>query len=187
MRTVIIYNNHRPEKYDLFVAELKRQGIDNYEIYHCDKIQNKPIVECISESFKSVIREAKERGESEICIMEDDIMFPSEHGWEYFIKNKPDNYDIYIGGSYLIDNRLEFKPPLVKVDSYVGNQILIVHERYFDTWLNTNEKEHCDTVHRNGLFYLCFPFIGLQRSGWSCNSQAVVNYNPVIPENFILP
>lgn len=181
MRKVIIYNNHRPEKYDLFVAELERQKIYDWEIFHCEKNQKRVIVESISESFKSVIREAKEKGEKEIAIFEDDVMFPNQNGWEYFIKNKPLNYDIYIGGTYFDDDKTNFKPPIVKVNEYVGNQCIIVSERYYDTWLNSDSSQHCDSVHNGkGDFYLCFPMIALQRPGWSCNSSAVVNYNYLI-------
>jgi hypothetical protein len=183
MRKVVIYNDYRPEKYDLFMTEFERQKIE-VSIFNCIQNQNHNIVEKISESFKSVIREAKKRGDEEIAIFEDDIMFPNEKGWEYFLKNKPDDYDIYIGGSYMIDNRIEYKPPIVKVPTYVGNQCIIVNERYYDTWLNTDSKEHCDSVHKDGLFYLCFPMIALQRPGWSANhsngTNQIVNYNPYI-------
>lgn len=183
MRKVIIYNNHRPEKYDLFVAELERQKLYDWEIFHCEKNQKRVIVESISESFKSVIREAKEKGEKEIAIFEDDIMFPNVKGWDYFIKNKPDVFDIYIGGSYAIDNRIEYKAPITKVDWYVGNQLIIVNESYYDTWLNSDSTQHCDSVHKKGLFYLCWPMVALQRSGWSSNSQSVVNYNYILKEH----
>ncbi len=185
MRKVIIYNSYRPEKYDLFMAELKRQRIDDFEIFYCEQNQNHNMVERISESFKTVIREAKERGDTEICIFEDDIMFPNENGWEYFIKNKPEIYDCYIGGSYLVDNRIDYNGTKVRVDEWVGNHCILIHERYYDTWLNTDSKEHCDRSQKGlGLFYLCFPMIGLQRPGYSANrgDNHIVNYNPLITD-----
>ena len=186
MRKVVIYNSYRPEKYDLFMDELKRQGIDNFEIFFCEQNQNHNMVERISESFKTVIREAKERGDEEITIFEDDVMFPNENAWNYFMQHKPDYYDIYIGGSYMIDNRINYKPPIVKVPNYIGNHCIIVHERYYDTWLNTNSLEHCDGVHKDGDFFLCFPMVALQRPGYSENhsnaTNQIVNYNPRITE-----
>lgn len=191
MRKVVIYNDYRPEKYDLFIDELERQKIYDYEIFHCIKNQNHNIVEKISESFKTVIREAKENGDKEICIIEDDIMFQNEKGWEYFINNKPKNYDVYVGGSYYIDDRIVYKPPLVKVPEWTGNQCIIIHERYFDTWLSTDSLEHCDYAQsiKGGDFYHCFPMVALQRPGWSANHGNVVNYNPEqhprIPKEYI--
>lgn len=187
MRKVVIYNSYRPEKYDLFMGEFERQKID-VEIFHCEQNQNYNVVEKISESFKTVIREAKERGDKEICIFEDDILFPSENGWEYFIENKPENFSVYIGGNYVVDNRLKYKPPIIKVDVWVGNHCIIVNESYYDIWLNTDSKLHCDSVHAGlGNFYACFPYPALQRTGWSANTQTVVNYNSprVLPPEYI--
>jgi hypothetical protein len=174
----IIFDSRRPEKYDPIIAELKRQDIRDYTIWAACMLPT--VVESISESFKMIITKAKRRGLKEVAIWEDDCYFPSEKGWKYFIDNKPENYSIYIGGNYLIDNRLVYAPPIMKVESYVGNHCIIVHESYYDIWLSTNSKDHCDTVH-NGLgdFYVCFPFPALQRSGWSSNVQAIVNYNAI--------
>lgn len=177
MRIVVIYDDRRQEKLPLFVGELERQGIKEFEIFPAIVLTHST-VESISASFKAVIQGAKDRGEKEICIMEDDVMIPNEKGWEYFLKNKPESFDIYIGGSYLIDNRYEYKPPVVKVEHYVGNQAIIVSEKYYDKWLATDEKQHCDSAqNNNGDFYVCFPMPILQRSGWSSNHQAIANYN----------
>lgn len=144
------------------------------------------VVESISESFKAVIRSAKERGDREIVIFEDDICFVSENGWRYFLDNKPDDFDVYIGGNYIHDNRIEYKPPLIKVKEWVGNQMILISEKYFDIWLNTDSHMHCDGAQIGlGDFYVCFPYPGIQRSGWSANNQSVVNYNANIPPEFI--
>lgn len=186
MRKVVIYNSYRPEKYDLFISEFKRQGIEDFEIFYCEQNQKHNMVERISESFKTVIRGAKEKGDSEIVIFEDDIMFENKKGWDYFLNNKPENYDCYIGGSYFIDDRVIYKEPRTKVNSWIGNQLILINERYYDTWLNTDSKQHCDSVHAGlGLFYLCFPMIAFQREGWSANNNAIVNYNPIVPKRFI--
>lgn len=187
MRKIIIYNHHRPEKKELFENALSEQNIDDYEIFQAQIIQYNSIPENISESFKSVIRQAKERGDKEIVIFEDDILFTSPNGWKYFLDNKPDDYDVYVGGSYFIQNGVDYKPPLVKIKSWIGNQMIMISQKYFDIWLKSDSTKHCDGVHEGkGDFYVCFPFVGLQRSGWSSNSQAIVNYNPIIPENFTL-
>lgn len=186
MRKIVIYNHHRPEKKELFTDVFAEQNIDDYEIFQAQIIQYNSIPENISESFKTVIRQAKERGDKEIVIFEDDILFTSPNGWKYFLDNKPDDYDLYIGGSYFIDNRINYTPPLVKVKEYVGNQCIMISQRYFDVWLNSDSGKHCDTAQNGkGEFYLCFPFVALQRHGWSANAQALVNYNPIIPKEYL--
>ncbi len=185
MRKVIVYDNRRPEKYDLFVHEMKRQGIEDYEIFHAVRLTHS-VVESISESFKEVLKQAKENNEECICIFEDDIWFPNENGWKYFLQNKPNEFDVYIGGNYLTDNRLIYEAPLVRCNEWVGNHCLIINERYYDTWLNTDSKLHCDGAQSGlGDFYCCFPFPALQRHGFSLNHNLVVNYNASLPKEYI--
>lgn len=185
MRKVIVYDNRRPEKYDLFIHEMKRQRIEDYEVFPAIVLIHS-IVESISESFKSIINSAKENNEECICIFEDDIWMPHDNAWEYFLSNKPDKYSVYIGGNYLVDNRLTYEAPLVKCNTWIGNQCIVVHNSYYDTWLNTDSKQHCDGVHSGlGDFYCCFPFPALQRHGFSMNHSLVVNYNASLPKEYI--
>lgn len=180
----VIHDFRRVEKKEQFTYELNRQGIFKFKIWEAVMLPN--VVESISESFKMIIRDAQLRELPEVCIMEDDVYMPSKHAWQYFIEHKPKEYDVYLGGNYLLDNRIEYAAPLVKVNEYVGNHCIIVNERYYDTWISTDSAKHCDTEQKGkGEFFVCFPFIALQRSGWSANSQAVVNYNSILPEHYI--
>lgn len=131
-----------------------------------------------------MVRNAMERGDKECCIFEDDIMFPAEDGWEYFLQNKPEDFDIYIGGTYLLDEPDTWKPPLVKVESYVGNHCIIIAEKYYERFLAHPDKDHIDNQ-RGGDFYVCFPFAALQRSAWSSNNRATVNYNGLLKDEYV--
>ena len=186
MKVYVIWDDRRPEKYDLFIEELKNKGIE-YEIFPAVVLQTS-VVESISESFKSIIREAKENKLEMVCIMEDDVCFSCENSWKYFLENMPKEFDVYIAGTYLMDNRLEYKPPLVKVNEWIGNHAIVVHSRYYDKWLESDSKLHCDGAQAgNGEFYLCFPMIAKQRSGlWSSNNHAPQNYNKNVDENYWL-
>lgn len=186
MKIVVVFDNRRMEKLLLFKEQLKNQGIDNYEIFPAIVLTHS-VIESISESFKAVIRQAKEDNEECICIMEDDIWFSNENGWKYFLENKPEKYSIYTGGNYLIDNRLIYEPPLVKCNEFVGNHCIIIHNSYYDIWLATDSKLHCDSAQSGkGEFYSCFPFIALQRAGnFSLNHKEFVNYNNIIPKEYI--
>lgn len=180
----IIYDARRSEKYEPLMEELKTQGILDFTIWPA--IMQNDIVESISESFKMVVRDAKEKGLKECLIMEDDCFFSSPNGWGYFLKNKPEKYSLYLGGNYLIDNRTEYKAPLTRINEYIGNQLLLINETYYDTFLNVDSKLHIDQA-QNGLgeFYVCFPFVALQRPGWSANNQAPCNYNALLKDEYI--
>lgn len=182
MRVNILFDERRVERYEPLMSELRRQHIDDYEIWPC-VFHKGPVYESINLSQKMIVQKAKERGDKECVIFEDDIWFPSEDGWVYFLGNKPDSYDIYIGGSYLMDNRIEYKFPRVAVKEYVGNHCIIIHQRYYDTFLSVPQNAHIDQA-QNGLgeFYLCYPMAALQRPGFSSNTGDMANYNAILQE-----
>lgn len=176
----ILFDDRRMELYDVIVEEMKRQGIKEYK-WHSPIFEGS-VVHSINISQKKIVREAKERGDKTCVIFEQDIWFPAEDGWQYFLSKIPENFDVFIGGSYLIDNRIEYKEPLIKVNEWTGNHCILIHEKYYDTFLATNEDEHIDTAQRNrGDFYLCYPMAALQRAGKSANNRyEMVNYNPIL-------
>jgi hypothetical protein len=184
MRVNILYDDRRPEYLPLIMDEVIRQGIDNYEFV--TPIPDDNVVKSINISQKSIIKKAKERGDKEVCIMEHDIWFPNKDGWKYFLSNKPDLFDIYIGGTYLIDNKINYIPPHVKVNSYIGHHCIIVNETYYDKFLETDETKHIDTEQEGrGNFYVCFPFAALQRPGYSFNNKDKVDYNTMLRPEYI--
>lgn len=177
----VIYDERRFEKYEPLVAQFEKYGID-YRIRPCVLIDD--VVKSINASHKMIVREAKEKGLKEVYIGEDDLMFTCDDSWNYFLKNKPDNFDIYIGGTYFIDAPENWKPPLIKVKYYVGNHLIVVHEKYYDTFLSVPDNEHIDMAQGGrGDFVVCFPFPALQRPGFSSNSRAEVNYNSMLKRN----
>lgn len=180
----ILYDDRRCEFFPLIVSEMERQGIVKYNLI--SPILTNDVVNSINISQKEIIKKARERGEKEVCIMEHDIWFPRETGWRYFMENKPSDYDIYLGGSYLIDCTIEYKAPITKVNSYVGHHCIIVHERYYDKFLETPEDSHIDTAQQGkGDFYLCYPMPALQRPGFSMNNKAMVDYNKILEKKHI--
>jgi hypothetical protein len=180
----IIFDDRKIEKYDPLITELKRQRITDFEIFPC--ILRPNVVASINASHKMIVRMAKESGLKEVCIAEDDLMFKSAHGWSYFVRNKPAEFDIYIGGTYLIDKPETWEPPLVKVKDYVGNHLIIVAEKYYDRFLSVSDNDHIDTAQGGlGDFYVCFPFAALQRPGFSSNNMAIVNYNAPLKEEWV--
>lgn len=118
--------------------------------------------------------------------MEDDVRFPALDGWQYFLKNKPHDFDVYIAGSYLVDNPDSWQPPLIKVNEWVGNHCIIISEKYYDRFLNVSRETHIDTAQRGlGDFYVCFPMAATQRPGFSSNAKQKVNYNALLKPEWV--
>lgn len=150
----IIHDNRFFERFGLLMYELERQGITDFKIWDAI-IDRKTVVESINASHKMIVRWAKENNLKEVLIAEDDLMFPNQNGFKYFMDNKPEKYDVYIGGSYLIDNRIKYEKPNVKVPEWAGNQLVMISERYYDTFLNLPDETHIDSVQQSfgSIFY----------------------------------
>lgn len=128
-----------------------------------------------------IVRKAKEKGLVECIIAEDDLWLPAEDGWQYFLKNKPNYYDIYSAGNYVAFGRPE-KHGVMKVDCIIGLQLYMIHSRYYDTFLATNSDEHIDGAQKSENMYVIYPFAALQRPGYSANNNAQTNYNIILQE-----
>jgi len=168
------------------IKEFNKVGIDKFCFW--DAVINLPVmVDNISQSHKNIVFNAKKNGLPFVVIAEQDLYFPSADGWNYYLKNKPEVYDVYVGGSYLIDNRCEYYPPLVRVNEWVGNHLITINETYYDRWLSTPKGQHMDSAQAgNGQFFCCFPYPALQRSSKSANHNwQEANYNNLLQEHFI--
>jgi hypothetical protein len=181
MEIVILHDPRRPDKeWERCRKELERQGIEDYHVEFARPHEGQPH-EAISASHKRLVTLAKDNGLKEVCIMESDVMFPAADGWEYFLKNKPAEFDLYLAATYgefrgelphIIEGRNYYY-----VDHPAGFHCYIIHERYYDTFLATPPDLHIDDAQTGGDFRVCYPFAALQRPGWSANAKGKVNYN----------
>lgn len=154
---------------------MERQKIQDYEIWPCLMYSN--VVSSINLSHKMIVRDAKERGLKRVAIAEDDLYFPSEDGWKYFLSNEPEYYDIYCAATYITP---------ISNGMICGFHLYMVHERFYDTFLSVRDDVHIDTAFNNikGVYKFCYPFAALQRPGFSSNNMAQVNYNSILkPED----
>jgi len=182
----IIFDLRHSQDIERLTWALSAQGIADNDYLFWDAITDrKTVVESINASHKMLVKRARNLKMPYVVIAEQDLDFPCVGAWEYFINNKPKDFDVYIGGSYLIDNRVDYKAPLTKVNEWIGNHLIIVHERYYDKFLEVSDTSHIDTVHKdNGEFYLCYPMVAFQRAGWSSNNKAFADYNSALrPED----
>lgn len=168
----IIYDSRRHEKYEPLISELERQGISDYEIWPCLLLPD--IVQSINASHKMIVNYAQDNGWDEVFIAEDDLYFPADDGWDYFLKKKPDykEYDLYLGCTYIPET-----PP----KQVCGFHLYSVSSRFYEKFLSVPDFCHIDTEMNNtgGEFVFCYPFPAMQRSGFSANNKTKVNYNSV--------
>lgn len=182
---VIFDNRHTAEDYSRLIGEFTEQGISNYKFWDAIVLPDS-VVKSINLSHKMIVQWAKDNNLPFVIIGEQDLYFTAQGAWDYYIKNMPNQYDIYLGATYLIDSQYLWKEPLIKVKEWVGSHLISISERYYETFLSVPDDQHIDTIHKGmGDFYVCFPFVGLQRSGFSVNNKCVVDYNPIIEKKFI--
>ncbi len=173
----IIHDSRRIERYDPLIAELDRQGIKDYEIFPC--IMFDSVVESINASHKMLVRWAMQEERPYVIIAEDDIMFPHEKGWQWYLDNTPPIYDIYAGGNYNAFERPK-NSGAFRTDMIVGFHLYTVHSRYYEQFLATPDDKHIDTEQKSPLMYFCYPMAAIQRAGFSANNAAPVNYNSIL-------
>lgn len=169
----IIRNPARPTIEAQLLNELKRQGITEYKLWDSVHIANRPRRTGINLAHKRIVEWALMEGLPEVCIMEGDIWFPAEDGWQYFLKNKPteDYYDLYLGGI----TRGDIKDGITK--RYTGQFCYFIHERFYTTFLGVNENLDIDGAMSGlGKFYVCEPFAAFCYPGYSENQQGEMCY-----------
>jgi len=173
-RLNIIHDSRMIERYDPLIKELKRQHIDDFEIWPCLILPS--VVSSINESHKMIVRHAKESGIDEVAIAEDDVIFPANDGWEYYLRNKPKEYDIYVACTYCIP---------ISNNIMTGFHLYMVNAKFYEAFLSLPNNVHIDTAMNdlNGNWKFCYPFAALQRPGWSSNNNAVCNYNSILSNN----
>lgn len=160
----IIIGN-RPERLPRLREELTTQGIDNPKYW--EGVHDvRSVVSSINLSHKQIVEWARDNYLDKVLIMEDDVKFFGAGAFDYFIATIPEYFDIYLGGIYVgnIDENNE-----VKVFS--GMHCYIVHECFYDTFLNTPTDKHIDRALGGlGKYVVCDPFIAEQYDGFSSNT-----------------
>lgn len=168
----ILYDNRRSERWEPLMGELDRQGIKGYVIYQ--PVWNPDsVIKSINLSHKAIVRMAKNYNLPRVCVFEDDICFPHPEGWKRFLEDIPDDFDIYLGGTYGID-----RPVVNPISQINGFHCYIMDSRFYDTFLSIPDNVHCDTALDGlGVFYVHYPFVAVQKKGWSANCMASSDKN----------
>lgn len=172
----IIVNFDRHILVEQIKKEMKRQGIEDYKLWPSVHIAHKPKRTGISKAHKQIVEWALIEGLPEVCIMECDVWFPANDGYEYFLKNKPDKYDLYLGGlsrGDIDENKITKR--------YTGQFCYFIHERYYTIFLATNEDLDIDGAQSDrGEFHVCYPYACFCYPGHSDNAEGQVDYSHLL-------
>jgi len=171
----IVHNENDTERHFRLLKELAEQGIEKYEIF--------PAIHDISSvkrginlAHKSVVEYAMVAGFDEVCVMEDDIRATSYGSWDYFLANKPEDFDLYLSGIYIghifPDNT---------VHSFSGFHCYIVKKKFYETFLSMPDDAHIDRVlEGQGKYVVCNPFAFIQYNGKSSNTGKYEVYDRLL-------
>lgn len=163
MKLYIISLKERSDRRELLIPQLIEQNIP-YEFV--DGIKGNVSFRAVSQAHKKIIRLAKLRGDEMVFIAEDDVDFVHQ-GWQHFIDNIPDDFDIYFGG---VSNGY------ASSDGYVhdfrGLWLYCVHSRFYDRFLSVGEMQHLDTglsELKDTKYVLVDQFVAIHADGKSDN------------------
>lgn len=174
-RLTIICGN-RSERMPRLMKELETQGIINYKFWDGVYDSFKQAKENINAAHKQVIEYAKLAEFDSVIIGEDDLRFFAPGAWDFFLKNRPDDYDIYLASIYLGELREDNT-----VHSFSGLTLYMVHQRFYDKFLDINPHGHLDReLEGKGKFVVCNPFVVEQYSGFSSNTGKDENYESLM-------
>ncbi len=158
-------------------VEMKRQGIEEYKIWASIHIPNKPKRTGISLAHKQIVEWALIEQQPEVCIMEDDVFFPAEDGFQYFLKNKPYEYDLYLGGISRGD---------IDADNitrrFSGMFCYFIHEKFYTRFLRANEDLDIDGAmgEIRGKYVVCNPMAAFVYPTWSDNVNGMMDYSHLL-------
>ena len=168
----VIHLAKRADRFDLLKKELHSQNIKKHKIWDGIIDPNIP-VRGISQAHKQIVRYAQRKKLPEILIGEDDLHFTEEVAFQFFINNKPLDYDIYLGG--ILEGKIKKDNTVI---DFSGLTFYLINERFYNIFLSMPENFNLDRALRNkGKFIVCNPFVVVQHNGFSDNVKQFCNYD----------
>lgn len=177
-----IHLNERVDRHEHFIDEVKNQ--EKCEAFLWSGVSAFEVKRNISMAHKFIIQSAKENLEM-VAICEDDIEFTSKQSYKYFIDNIPDDFDLYFGGlsGGFIDEADN------TVSNFSGLFLYIVHERFYDIFLDADESKNLDRalgthkameeiekkLGRKPIYKVCNPLVAKTINSYSDNHKTEMN------------
>lgn len=173
----VIFDARHSEDYGRLLGEFIEQGIDHYRFWDAVVLKDS-VVKSINASHKMIVRWAKANGKEYVVIAEQDLKFTAPTSWKYFLKNKPQEFDLYLACSYIVP---------VTNNKICGFHLYIIHSKFYDKFLSVDDNVHIDTAmdSLDGNYIFCHPFPAIQRVGFSANNHAICDYNKLLREEDI--
>lgn len=182
--------DHRKDKNEVMVNQLKDLGLDefverfsavaafdtiDYRVTDNDKMFL--LGKATSQSHKTIIQIAKDRGYKNVLILEDDALFYENTKSLEIIEsaldelNKVDEWDVFFLGANLHDKELNLQSEhLIKCDCCISSHAYILNEKCFDKILNNGFDKPFDVmdIFLNNNFknkFITYPATVIQRGG----------------------
>lgn len=159
-------------------AYLEQMAVQRAKFVVHDGFVDMPVFKGIARSHKNIIQYAKDRQMPMICVAEDDIQFTHPDSYKYFLKNMPDEFDLYFGliyhGSISDSHRV--------MNGFSGGlSLYICKSSFYDTFLNISDKNHLDNqlgeIAWNQKYYVCPEMVCIQAGGYSYNHKRELYYD----------
>jgi len=167
----IIHLSGREDRLELINNQLITQEIVDYKFWEGIVDPENP-ARGIAKAHKQIVLWAKQQKLTSVMIAEDDVKFTAKGAFDYFKKNEPDDYDLYLGGIYYGKIKEDNS-----VSDFGGAMLYMIRENFYDTFLSVNEERDIDrSLSNKGKFIVCNPFTAIQHEGFSDNKKAYVNY-----------
>lgn len=174
MKLNVICGN-RTERMPRLVDELYKQGIKDYELWEGIYLPHS-VKASINAAHKQIVKYARLAEWEEVAIAEDDLKFTHPNSWNYFLSQKPKDFDIYLSMIYsgdIDENNC--------VKKFTGMTLYIVAKRFYDTFLSIPDEEHIDQALANfGKYVVCNPFVAMQYDGFSGNTGKNEQYETLL-------
>ena len=172
MKIHIIHLQERKDRAQLLHKEIVKQNIVDFKIWEgiLDKENPK---RGIARAHKQIIEWACKENLPSVLIAEDDIKFTALNAFDFFIKNEPKEFDLYLGGitygSIKPDN---------SVTDFSGIHLYKINQNFYSTFLSLPEEKDVDrSLTNKGRFIVCNPFVAIQHNGFSDNQKKYKNYD----------
>lgn len=174
-----IIHGGRHERKILFEQEIEKLNLSLF--FDCEIWEGvhdtTSIAKSINLSHKQIVQSAKDCGYNAVTIVEDDFKATHPNSLNFYQKNMPQDYDIYLGGIYVGD----ILPDNI-VKEFSALHFYTVHSRFYDTFLSLSDDGHIDRLLGGlGKYVVCNPMPFIQHNGiYSSNSQKIEDYTTLL-------
>ena len=169
---------HRKERKEQAIQQSKEQGFyikfwQGIEYKH-DRGRG------VYEAHKQIIKDAKDNGYKMVCVMEDDAVFFASGAWDYFLKNIPNDFDIFFSMIYTGDINNENRITTI----FNAMTLYVVNERFYDFFLSLPQSCHLDRelglTSNINKYFVCDKFVCYQDGSISDNNFMTCDYSPYL-------